>query len=134
MNLTYYEDPLPFEKIGDLMMMQDKPMRASDWYRKALARREENASANAKLGNALVLGQQFAQAIAPLNRALEIDGQKGVLDNSRRSTVYYYLALSHANLKAWAAAETALDAALSLNPDFAAARKLRQQIRAVRGG
>lgn len=126
---AFHENYFPAMKLGDLYFRQQNYADALTWYERALRADPENPHLLAKAGNLQVLRGRLPEAIEYLNRALQTDTVQPALDNQQKTTAYYLLGISHANLKDWPAANRAIDRALAIRPDFAPARELQVQIR-----
>ena len=126
---AFHENYFPAMKLGDLYFRQQNFAAALTWYERALRADPENPHLLAKAGNVQVMRSRLPEAIEYLSRALQIDAAHPVLDNPQKTTAYYLLGISYANLKDWAGADRALDQALAITPNFPPAHQLKDQIR-----
>lgn len=131
-NLAFYDNPLPFMKIGDLFMLQQLYIQAARYYEWGANADPHNAEFPAKQGNALVLSKHFRRAIEAMEKARQLDTQQPLLDKNQKLALHYYLAVSYANLRKWPEAQEALGRALQMQPDFAPALNLKGQIERFR--
>lgn len=127
-NLAFYDNYIPFMKIGDVHTLEGNHRKAYNWYTMALDADSGNVNVMAKQGRSLVLLNQFPAAVTTLSVVAERERRDPVLPEEDRATLFYMLGLSHANLREWDPAERALEDALALRPDFEAVRILQRQI------
>jgi tetratricopeptide (TPR) repeat protein len=116
-------------KIGDLYSIQEKFKIAQGWYLRALDYDPENKNLLFKLGQNAFFLKQLESAINYFQKIIVIDSTLSDFNILQKSTLYYFLALSHANLKNWEKANIYLSKSLKENKDFTPSLKLRSEIK-----
>lgn len=132
-NLAFYDNYIPFMKIGDLHAAQENFKLALRWYNRALKASPDNVNVLAKMGQAHTFAREYQEALKYLELAAENDHTDTVLDNQQQALLQYLVAVCYANMKRWEAAEAAIKAALEHQPGYQAALKLQEQISQFRG-
>lgn len=130
---AFHENYVPAMRIGDIFGRQEEWGKASLWYQRGLRRNPDNPFLNAKIAQIFVAQNRFEQAVTVLQKSLN-GSNDGVmqLNESQQKLAFYFLGLSYANLKDLDAAETALNNALRIDPNYQPAIGLASNIRAYR--
>jgi len=121
LTLSEQDEPEVWLKVGRLAMQAKAPREAERFFRGAVARRPELASARVQYGLNLLVLDRCDEAAAQLGEAIRLD--------ARDPEAFAHLAFCEAKLGRVDAARAHADAALALAPDHPLAGRVRAAVR-----
>jgi tetratricopeptide (TPR) repeat protein len=127
-NLAFYDNPVPFKKIGALYEKRGLYPRAIDFYKRSLERKKNDPQLQAQLGRLMAVENRFQEARTNLQEALHLGEENKIFTREQTALIHYLLAVCEGNLEQWENAHTHLRQALKINPDLQAAKELEQQM------
>jgi tetratricopeptide (TPR) repeat protein len=127
-NLSFYDNPLPFKKIGIAYEAHGMTKRAISFYKRSLERKNDDPQVMAQMGRLMAIENRFREAVPHLQGAIQHDTAQSIFTVEQNAVLNYLLAFCQANLRQWPEAETNLQKALKLNPNLQAAQELQLQM------
>ena len=127
-NLSYYDNPVPFKKLGDLYQSQEKYADALRNYKMALQRTKDDLNLTIQTGRMLTATKQFKNAIPYLEQALDQIEEQDTFSQEEQAKIHYFIALCRANLKEFSKADYHIAKSLELSPSLIQAQKLKKDL------